>query len=264
MSSKTIADRIKEYGIFTRSVENPSPDDPSILIIYGQSGRGKSLLLEQYNNWCRSNRVPVAHVDLRVGSRDPVDIIATIKDSFYPLPLPKSCKALRTTGWEPTSISHNTAIGLKNEYTIINDPTLYLEEQKRYRISLAQALSEDLRAQSQSHQKRFVILFDNYDEADPIAQPWIYNHIIHLATPSWVPGLTIVLTAKEKPKPSSEWAQYSKPLRLDRLPLEDWQNYAKAIGCTLSDEEIRKYYEKHGDNMIWMADAIETLASDSD
>lgn len=230
-----IADRNYELKAFITSLKSSPKQAKSILLIRDVSGQGKTRLIELYQEHCWKQKIWVAHVDLKGGARDPIDILWNILTDLHPLPFPRCDEALR-----------NLAGPLLNEQT-------------RWWATSARAFYEDLTELAHASQERFVLLFDTFNDAKPEIRSWIANHVLRIATPNRVSRLTVVVAGQEVPDPTGEWEQYSQILPLRPLQLDDWLEYARLVKSSLTPEMVKQVYVKHAANPLKMAEFINTL-----
>ena len=220
-------DRDLEVTIFIAVLESHPQQATSILLVKDSVGRGKTTLLELYEEYCQGHNIPVARVDLK-------------------------------TSKNPMEISEFILAALKKKYNDVREPSP--DEQKQW--SPRAFLDYLMKLTHYIQLKRFVLLLDTYDKAGSETKNWITDHLLRMAMPSRVSCLVIVLAGKEVPDPTGEWAPYCSSLSLQRLRLEDWQEHAERVDPSLEQERVRimQLYNKHADNPLEMATQIDVLA----
>jgi hypothetical protein len=218
-----IVDRNYELETFITSLKSsPQQAAASILLIHDVSGQGKTKLIEHYKEHCWKHKIPVAHIDLKNGTRDPINILRSILIDLRPLSLPRCDEALRNTAG------------------------LLLNEQRRWWANSAQAFDEDLLELTHASHERFVFLFDTFNDAKAETKTWIADYELRMATPNRVSHLVVVVAGKQVPDPSGEWGRYSHILPLQPLQLDNWLEYAALVKSRLTPELIKRCYDKYG------------------
>jgi hypothetical protein len=234
-----IVDRDFERRILIAALESPPEQAKSILLVEDSAGQGKTKLLELYKEYC-GKHIPVAHVDLKGGSLDPIAILHIIQTDFG-FPLRQCATVLQMPPVDVEGLSP--------------------ERQNRWWADSARAFLDDLVELAHFIQiKRFVLLFDTFEQAMPETQTWIRDRLLRMAIPSRVPCLVIVVAGKEVPKPAGEWAPYCNPIPLQRLRLEDWIDYARQVNPSFELAKIVRLYDKFADDPIAMANSIGMLS----
>jgi len=262
---RPIVDRDQELNILKASLESRGEPPASILLVEDVSGQGKTKLLELYKTYCRNTQIPVAHVDLKNGSLNPLDILHAVRKELQPLLLPRCTAALQSPYIVSPSleISDNKSLFGPASYTMetsISISGLSSEERKQWWSNGARALLDDLCELAGSQQSRFVFLFDTFqDVAKTETEIWIIDHILRMATPTRVNCIVIVLAGKQVPEPTAEWAPYCKVLTLQPLKLVDWLEYATSVKSNLTRDQIEQCYERHWDKPLTMAQIIDTF-----
>lgn len=228
-TSRPFVDRERELEIFVTALASPPQQAASIFLIQDQGGQGKSRLVERYKIYCQVRNFPVAHVDLKNNSRDPLGILDLIQKDLRDYPLSRCATALQAAYGNIASLSPD-------------------RQRQQWNIS-ARALFEDLDELTRSPQsKRFVFLFDAFDDGKPETQTWITDHVLRMATPNRLPCLVVVLAGRQVPSPTGEWKQHCCSLALQPLQVKDWIEYARLVNADLSPELIELYYKnKRGD-----------------
>lgn len=236
-TSRPIVDRRHELKTFVTALTSPPQQAASIFLIRDQGGQGKSRLLELYKAHCQTRNFPVAHVDLKNNSRDPLGILDLIRKDLRDYPLSRCATALQT--------AYGKIAGLSPD-----------RQRQQWNIS-ARALFEDLDDLTRPPQsKRFVFLFDTFEHAKPEIRTWITDCILCMATPNRLPCLIVVLAGRQVPNPTGEWESHHHLLSLLPLRLEDWLEYAELVQANLGLEQIERCYARHAHNPLKMAEII--------
>ena len=235
--SRPIVDRRYELKTFVAALESPPQQAASIFLVQDQGGQGKSRLLELYKAHCHTRDFPVAHVDLKNGSQDPLGILSLIRRDLRDYPLSRCTTALQT--------AYGNIAGHSPD-----------QQRQQWDIS-ARALFDDLDDLTRSPQsKRFVFLFDTFEHAKLETQRWIADYVLRMATPNRLPCLIVVLAGRQVPNPTGEWESHHRLLSLLPLRLEDWLVYAELVKSNLGLEQIERCYTRYAHEPLKMAEYI--------
>jgi hypothetical protein len=259
-----IVDRKIELGKFVSLFNQSSSQDTTILLLEDNSGQGKTKLLNLYENHCRAQNIPVARIDLKSGSLNPINILNTIRTDYQPLDFPRCNEVVKRPIFTPPTIeiSGNKGLGRTNYslQTNIQHTGLSHEEQTQWWEAGAQAFLDDLSNIHQKKQDRYVLLFDTYEKASIDTQIWLTDHIMRMATPQRIGCLLIVIAGKTVPNSSSEWEHCCQTIHLEPLLLQDWLEYADLVLANIPPESIKRAYARYKNYPLQMATIVNAFA----
>ncbi len=231
--AKDFVDRDKELADLTGA--NP-PSSLRLLLVTGEEGMGKTSLLAEYADNLRQAGLEVAAIDLHgrdfmsvlnlltseLDSLDFSDLHKALNDLpamlQRGLPAPEPPVGVPTPAAVPAQEDplSQTAAGSGFDFTgpatfnqsqlalgsIFNNPNyttvynLYLSEDPAVKNLIISFQTRALRASLARSGKPLVIIFDNWDAADPLVQRWLRDNLLDWALNNKIPSLLLACSAQ--------------------------------------------------------------------
>jgi hypothetical protein len=254
-------DREDEVAAFTKLLTHVRTGESRALIIEEASGRGKSRLLQCFKAVCEEHAEAWSYVDLVSGSLTPIDILKRIAGDLEGVAVDRCWEVLskRSVVSLPVEIRGNKTLGSATFIveSIIHVERLTPEEQKQLWSDAAEGFRHDLRDYGKAVPGRTVVLLlDTFEKAAPESQLWISDHLLPAVARKRVAGLLIVVAGKNCPKASGEWEAEYESMSLVPLTGKHWAEYAKLVGSTLTEDQVKQIYEKYEGAALKMAETI--------
>ena len=225
--SRPRVDREDELNLLQRLVDGQTPI--RIALIQAESGMGKSELVREFVSRLLPRQLTYVVIDFKGGGLSLADVFFHLGDTLGWKQFPTLTTSIQRLA-QPTTvnITGNVQIG-QNEISV----ALYApDEQTRdaRRADLTNGLIIDLR-----RLERGVLIFDVFEKCDPTLQPWfasVFLPAIHRS-----PNLTVIIAGQITPEQTQMWE--CEHLTLPGIAPEHWQEYANAVGATVTLDFIR-------------------------
>ncbi len=236
-------DRKAELDLFRDILEGRRSE--RILLVEAPPGRGKTLLLLEYQKMTDQAGVPCAALDLRVGSVGVHDVLATMPEEWcwehFPTFRQSVEKMLRPTA--EVTVSGVVQIGRPQVQIVLGEEN---REVRRVRQRmLTDDLFQDLRAWLGST-GRAVLFVDTYNPeghpqtVEPELREWLEG--VFLGHVRRCAGLVVVIAGQKAPSPSTAWEGCCHRLHLAPLDNpDDWMDLVRALGLAVSRETVSAF-----------------------
>ena len=236
-------DREDELALITRLVRGQTP--ARIILIEAPSGMGKSELLREFRAR-RPDDLPIVVVDFKTGPLTLADTLFQICDTLGQSHFPTLTQVVQHI-IQPAAIhiTHNILIGQNEISAALAGPDQQTRDQRRSQLTAA--LITDLRALG-----RITLIFDTFEQCDPSLQTWLASVFLPAAHRS--PQLPVIVAGQHIPEPTQMWDAETLPLA--GIAPEHWQDYAHAVGATLTLVDIRAFCFALQGNCLAIAQTI--------
>jgi hypothetical protein len=238
-------DREDELALITRLASGETP--ARIALIEAPGGMGKSELLREFKARC-SHHFPIVVVDFKGGGLTLADVLFHICDTLNWSRFSTLTRTVQRIVQPATiNVTRNLLLG-QNEISIaLAGPDEQTREQRRSQLTAA--LISDLRDLG-----RVILVFDTFEECDPLLQPWFASVFLPAAHRS--SRLSVIVAGRCTPEPTQMWDAEILPLA--EIAPEHWQDYALAVGVSLTLEFIRGCCVALGGHCLAIAQTIES------
>ncbi len=246
-SGDFFVDREKEKAQFDKVLHDPQT--PPILVLYGSSGMGKTLMIDRIQHECNMNQMRVARVDFsstRAPNYDYVQVCRQMRDQWGSEmfgPFTDKLNWCTTLGYEPV-VSWRLGDGQSFEDVSwlrapCDDPTAP-KVRDRFdplrptlrglgaKVDLAlthQFLSDAVRLVADK-QSPIVCLFDDVDKTDPTMRKWFWDFLLANFPEANEARIVAVVAVNERPQADLNYV----PVQINTLSRESVERYGKEYG----------------------------------
>lgn len=251
-------DRKAELDLFRDILEGRRSE--RILLVEAPPGRGKSLLLLEYQKMTAGAGVPYATLELGRGSIGIHDVLMTMPEEWgwehFPAFRGSVEEMLRPTAG--VSVSGIVQIGRPQVQVVLGQED---REVRRVRQrALTDALFRDLRTWL-GRTGRAVLFVDTYNPpqtVEPELQEWLEG--VFLGHVRRCEGLVVVIAGQKVPSPNIAWERCCH--RLNLLPLDnpdDWMSLVQALGLKVSWRDVSLVCHIHKGEPLAIATSLSML-----
>jgi len=234
MAHHTPADRETELKLFESMIAGQCEE--SILLIEAPGQMGKSTLLSTFERRCLRAGQLCALVDLKGGSVGLDELFYRICDDLDWDRFPRFWEQVAALAHPNVvvNIGKNVMFGQQQITVALKADN---EADRRQRLTcLTQALFQDLRACAE----RLVLIFDTYQQADPLVKEWLIGPC--LARARRTPNLTVVIAGRHIPPEPTECQSHCHRHFLSGVrDVRAWQSYAERRGWVIQAEWIEGF-----------------------
>jgi hypothetical protein len=250
-------DRKAELDLFRDILEGRRAE--RILLVEAPPGRGKTLLLLEYQEITARAGMPCAALDLRLGSVGVSDVLTTMAEEWGWEQFPAFRRAveemLRPTA--EVSVSGVVQIGRPQVQVVLGQEDREIRRQ-RQRL-LTDALFQDLRAWL-GRTGRAVLFVDTYNPGtvDPELREWLEG--VFLGQVRRCEGLIVVIAGQQTPPPNVIWETCCHRLHLRPLDdPDDWIEWVRAANLAVSREVVAAFCHRYRGEPLDIATSLSML-----
>ncbi|RJQ46108.1 MAG: hypothetical protein C4538_07385 [Nitrospiraceae bacterium] len=243
-------DRVSEMGQFCNMLET---DEKPIMVVWGESGIGKSTFLARMEHECAQRKLRKAEMVCKeTGSTDYMAIMRKIRDdvgvdyfkaftdliNFFTDPdyhpkielninIQGSISILDSGKIEESSTGDIAGIVIKDNMLITPRSDIAIPEAERM-ARLTDRFIEGLRSSAVSGQ--VIIFFDAVEKLAPDTEKWLWGEFLDAVRDGKLSGVKFVLCGQKQPGLDRDWRFFVSEAELQPLGLEHIETYLSNRG----------------------------------
>lgn len=245
---RVFVNRAKESEAFLQIISESSRE--RILLLEAEGGMGKSFLMGEYDSICPQEFIFIP-LDLKVSTLGLTALWSTVCDfvgwSFFP------CFQEQVSLYSKDD-SLNIVREFETRHRLEKLLSISNEDVRARRLTgLSNAFLSDLAVPP----RPIVLAIDAFEKATLEIKNWVTSLL--LPRVRILTALRIVIAGRQVPRRSFEWEKMALHIRLSRISINDWMEFARIIRCEVAPETVSAFYSVFDGRPLDMATSLATL-----
>lgn len=242
---REFVNRINEMRRFCEILDG---DDKPIMVVWGESGIGKSSLLSRMQHECAQRKLVKAEIVCKeTRTNDHVAIMRKIRDdvgvehfreftdlvNFFTDPtyqpkievnvnLQGTLSVAEKAGIRDSSVGDIAGVVIKDNMFVTPRPDLTIPEPERV-LRLTERFLQGLKKAAE--QTPLVIFIDEVEKLSPSTEKWLWEELLDILRNNTLPGVRFVLCGQKEPELDRDWRLFVESAQLRPLALEHIATY---------------------------------------
>ncbi len=251
--AKSFLDREKETEKFVGALHATC----KLVFVEGETGTGKSMLLNQFRQLADRDQIPNKMVNFRGTSFTPLDIIYTIAELVGIDNCKKLKKSILDFVRSNDIVVSNNRLWFGSKITVQVASSLNKKDQNDSKLwygQITSALFDDLMA---ADIKRMIIFFDTYEQCSESVAVWAKTHMLQYL--GCQEKFLVVIAGQKALELDVEWEDAYRKISLGGLELHYWYQYMEKQQLKMNPEWILVLYNTFDGKPAAMTTALDKL-----